>query len=433
MGTTKDNTTKSEKPISIKELRQADTFIRPTRKYSLSSVTPKVKHSIFSSKVQLLIFAVLLYAHVNHFNYFAHPTNPLISDLRMAIFGMSLVLTYLCYIFLPETSKGRGAWFWKLVQAVTFTYAMNALFWLFLSKENLQYFLENVVDERLGKPLPERDYATHCEFYTPDHPTSYFGHFTANIDMFASAHFVGWMFKVWIMRNHTLAWVMSIGFEMMEYSFEVFLPNFKECWWDHWLLDVFGCNLIGMIIGFYTIRKFNMRRLFWFMAPSEKMDKMTLWQQTKYLFTSREEYIREDKWHWLAEPWTFNAIIWYMVLNMGTDLSYFFVKSQIDMPPPHWVFAIRIWVLGFFTILVSNDYYDYVVDRKCNSMTLPIFLHHVILIVEWLMFFKNMKRNILLTTANLFDPSFYPEVKAFWAAFFLLVVGGLLLLLFHSI
>ena len=60
---------------------------------------------------------------------------------------------------------------------------------------------------------------------------------------------MGWTFKIWIFRNSTMAWIMSIAFEIMEWTMEVWLPNFKECWWDHWLLDLFGCNLIGMLIG----------------------------------------------------------------------------------------------------------------------------------------------------------------------------------------
>jgi hypothetical protein len=27
--------------------------------------------------------------------------------------------------------------------------------------------------------------------------------------------------------------VISIGFEILEYSLEHQLPNFSECWWDH--------------------------------------------------------------------------------------------------------------------------------------------------------------------------------------------------------
>ena len=280
-----------------------------------------------------------------------------------------------------------------MIQALAFTYALNVFFWCFFSPENLQFVLHNIYDSSLGKPLAEKNYAEDCRIFTPENPHSYFNNITSHIDVFVVAHFVGWTFKVWIFRNTTLAWLMSFAFELMETTLEVWLPNFKECWWDKFIFDVFGCNLVGMLIGFYTIRKFKMRKIHWFMAPSEESTNMSIWGKLKFAFTSRDEYIKNDKWHWLSELWTFNAVILFMFTNLGLDLSYFFVKSQIDMPPPHWILGIRIWILGFFSILASNDYYDYISERKFNSMTLPVFLIFFILGIEWMLFFKNMKRN----------------------------------------
>ena len=31
----------------------------------------------------------------------------------------------------------------------------------------------------------------------------------------------------------TLHPVFSVGFELLEYTLELQLPNFGECWWDH--------------------------------------------------------------------------------------------------------------------------------------------------------------------------------------------------------
>ena len=273
-------------------------------------------------------------------------------------------------------------------------YAMNVFFLLFFSKENLQIVLRDIYDSDLGKPLPEKNYAADCRLWTPDHPTSYFGNVTDHIDIFVLSHFLGWAFKVWIFRNSTLAWIMSFFFEVMEFSFEVWLPNFKECWWDHFGLDVFGCNLIGMLIGFYTMKKFKMRRLNWFMAATEKTEGMSKWGKVRAMFTLRDEYIKNDKWHWLTEMWTFNGVLCFCVTNLALDLSYFFMKSQIEIPPPHWLFAIRIWILAFFAILAANDYYDYVVERRCNSMTLPLYLIYFIIGLEWMMFYKHMKRKL---------------------------------------
>ena len=57
-------------------------------------------------------------------------------------------------------------------------------------------------------------------------------------------HSVGWWAKAVLFRDYWLLWVLSFSWEVLEVSFQHLLPNFKECWWDHYLLDVFGCNLV---------------------------------------------------------------------------------------------------------------------------------------------------------------------------------------------
>jgi len=375
----------------------------------------KQMHFIRHGKLQLLILLVTLYIVVNYFDLFQDPTDSLVSNIRMASFGANLVIIYLGVLFLPEPSKVRPhPLFWKISQAAALAYAINVLLWLCFSKENLQFILQRVYDRNLGKPLGEKSYAEDCRVFTPENPQGYFYNITSSIDMFVAAHFLGWMFKIWIFRNSTMAWFLSIGFEIMEWTMEVWLPNFKECWWDHFLFDLFGCNLIGMLIGKWTINRFKMRKMHWFMERTEKWESMNWWQRTLYVFTSRDEYVKNDKWHWLAEPWTFNAILWFWFMNLYLDLSYFYNKAMIDIPPPHWLCSVRIWILGFFAILAAGDYYDYVVSRKCNSMTVPIFLIHVIMILEGLLFLKNLRE-------DLFASPLHYHIKVFWIAFFVIV------------
>ena len=389
--------------------------MRPTT--SDGAPIQKQIHFIRHGKLQLLIFLISLYFMVNYLDLFQDPTDSLVSNIRMASFGANLVILYLGVLFLPEPSKIRPhPLFWKISQAAALAYAVNVLLWLCFTKENLQFVLQRVYDGKLGKPLGEKSYAEDCRVFTPENLLSYFYNITSSFDMFVAAHFLGWMFKIWIFRNSTMAWFLSVGFEIMEWTMEVWLPNFKECWWDHFLFDLFGCNLIGMLIGKWTINKFNMRKMHWFMERTDKWESMNWWQRTKYVFTSRDEYVKNDKWHWLAEPWTFNAILWFWFMNLYLDLSYFYNKAMIDIPPPHWLCSIRIWILGFFAILAANDYYDYVVLRKCNSMTVPIFLIHVIMILEGLLFLKNLR-------ADLFDSPLHYHIKVFWISFFIIVAA----------
>jgi phosphatidylserine synthase 2 len=75
------------------------------------------------------------------------------------------------------------------------------------------------------------------------------------LDEFVLAHIFGYIFKTLIVRDYKLVFCISIGFEILEVTFQHWLPNFKECWWDHLLIDVFGCNLIGTFIGITFVKK----------------------------------------------------------------------------------------------------------------------------------------------------------------------------------
>lgn len=48
--------------------------------------------------------------------------------------------------------------------------------------------------------------------------------------------------------------VVSVGFELLELSLRHMLPNFNECWYDSWVLDVAVCNVVGIVAGMATVR-----------------------------------------------------------------------------------------------------------------------------------------------------------------------------------
>ena len=77
---------------------------------------------------------------------------------------------------------------------------------------------------------------------------------------------MGYVAKALVYRDWYLLWMHSLLFEVIEISAAHLLPNFQECYWDRLLLDVFGANLIGMVIGMYLVE-----------APDT-----THWWSTKY-------------------------------------------------------------------------------------------------------------------------------------------------------
>lgn len=82
-------------------------------------------------------------------------------------------------------------------------------------------------------------------------------------DVHFVAHLAGWWFKMMIIRDAKIAWVISFSFELIEISFRHWLPNFWECWWDHMFLDLFGCNMFGIFLGSLTIKYIGVSRINW--------------------------------------------------------------------------------------------------------------------------------------------------------------------------
>jgi len=61
------------------------------------------------------------------------------------------------------------------------------------------------------------------------------------MDLFVPLHLFGWWCKTLLLRDWWLCWVISLMFEILEYTLEHQLPNFSECWWDHVSLNL-GLN-----------------------------------------------------------------------------------------------------------------------------------------------------------------------------------------------
>lgn len=44
-----------------------------------------------------------------------------------------------------------------------------------------------------------------------------------------------------ILRNAIICHILSVVFELLEYTLQFQMPNFAECWWDH-VRILAGCN-----------------------------------------------------------------------------------------------------------------------------------------------------------------------------------------------
>lgn len=158
----------------------------------------------------------------------------------------------------PDTVKMRPfPVFWRCLLGIQLCYSFFMTFVLLIPKDRARSLFK-LFHPIFGQPLKERSYADDCRVYTPENDVSkFFNIYDAVFDVHFVAHLGGWWFKMHIIRDWYAAWIISGTFELVEISLRHWLNNFWECWWDHLFLDLFGCNMFGIIVGGYTMSYFN--------------------------------------------------------------------------------------------------------------------------------------------------------------------------------
>lgn len=107
------------------------------------------------------------------------------------------------------------------------------------------------IDPELGQRPIDVYYADNCAFrWEVVKP---------KLDVFVLAHTIGWAGKAIILRDYNLCWILSVAFEVMEILLQYKFPNFEECWWDRWLLDVLITNWLGIYIGMSICKYYAMK------------------------------------------------------------------------------------------------------------------------------------------------------------------------------
>ena len=204
-------------------------------------------HTISGLAVML---AVLLWAALQDTFYLSVESN-----VKLGIGAACFVFLFFGLVYLPNGPFIRPhPAIWRLALGLSVLYLMLLTLILFQDKRDVRRWLK-YVDGSLGVSLPEKSYAETCDL-TYDNVRD-------QMDIFVIAHSLGWFVKALIMRDEWFLWYLSIFFEFLEYSLQHQLPNFAECWWDHWILDVLVCNWLGLWLGMKACRYFSMQTYEW--------------------------------------------------------------------------------------------------------------------------------------------------------------------------
>eukprot|EP00696_Hemimastix_kukwesjijk_P020295 gnl/Hemi2/9864_TR3437_c0_g1_i1.p1 gnl/Hemi2/9864_TR3437_c0_g1~~gnl/Hemi2/9864_TR3437_c0_g1_i1.p1 ORF type:complete len:442 (+),score=111.01 gnl/Hemi2/9864_TR3437_c0_g1_i1:190-1515(+) len=354
----------------------------------------------FFQKPHAISLLVLLCACVATYPFMQDPAASTSSNVKSGLVMAGLV--YLMYSMLQPRDvpfSRPHPILWRLVIGVVVLYLMLLVFVVYQNVQDVRYFF-TFLDPTLNRPLPEKDYAGHCEFFTPNDPHSYFANIQAVIfDRFILAHFFGWWVKSLVIRDPAACWFLSILFELMEISFSYLLPNFKECWWDSLILDILLCNGCGIYFGQLTLRFLEMKG-YTFVALS---DIPTTRGKIARVFGqfSPASWVK-FRWEVFSSSWRYLAFLFLVCMATLCDLNAFFLKYILWIPYTHEFNIYRMVLWTLIAAMAVRQYYDYLND-KSDRATLgqACWLSIACLLIELLIsikFGKGMFPNPMPTT-----------------------------------
>ncbi len=205
-------------------------------------------------------------------------------------------------------------------------------------------FLRSVLNQlSVGFPMPEKDYGDVCQIYTPDHPSGDpFFNVTDRVDVFVLAHSLGWFVKALIVRDLRVSWICSVLFEVIEVAFAHLLPNFNECWWDSIIMDIFGCNLLGIHLADLALTYLG-------------------WE--KFDFFKRGFPLSKGR---LNFKFIFSASLLVALITL-IDLNFFFMKFVLLIPTTHWTSHVRTYSFALISAPASFEMFKWASKRSTKS------------------------------------------------------------------
>ncbi|KAJ7606564.1 phosphatidyl serine synthase-domain-containing protein [Mycena polygramma] len=242
--------------------------------------------------------------------------------------------------------------FWRAVLGINLLYELALVFLLFQDLPSARSMM-SLLDPALGVPLPEKGYADDCRL-TP-------ATIWQALDVFCVAHALGWFGKAMILRDYWFCWILSIAFELAEYSLQHQLPNFAECWWDHWILDVLLCNWIGTYLGMKTCQYFEVKPYEWRGLRATRglrgKARRVLGQLGPHDFT-------KFKWGTASSFTHYFSVVLLLAVFLAAELNPFYLKSLLWMEPDHPFVIMRLAFIFLCALPAVRELFQYINDPR---------------------------------------------------------------------
>jgi len=328
------------------------------------------KHTVLALAVVTGVLIYLTFTQAPHATLF--------ENTKMGVWASIFFLLTLGMLVFPNGPFIRPhPLLWRLTFGVGVVYNIFLTILLFQNKADARALM-TIFDADLGVRPVDKDYATHCEI-------TFNTVYNAVNDRFFVAHFVGWVLKSLMLRDPVLCWVVSVQWEIIEIAFTHMLPNFAECWWDQWVMDVLLTNGLGIYVGHKLCVWLEVKRYKWsgFRSIPTAFGRLqrALLQLTPESWTKVEWNATKNIKRFLM----LHALILCVHMN---ELNAFFLKHLLWIPSESSLNMYRLTIWFFVALPTMRQFYVFMTDARCKRIGHHAFLACVIIATEFLIILK---------------------------------------------
>nr|ACH61779.1 phosphatidylserine synthase [Leishmania amazonensis] len=343
---------------SVSSTHRTDRLLKPASPwareldFSDRAYTP---HTVFILVSILMSILLML-------RYYYYPNMGVAAKVKVGLSAAAFVFIGFGAVHLPDSLMVRPhPAVWRAVLALGVLYLVFLTFMIFQDLETVRRIM-GYYDASLWNKLPEHTYAQDCRMSTEEDPW-FFVH--TSFDVFILAHSLGYVIKMLILRDWRMVTAVSLGFEVVEVTFQHVLPNFSECWWDHIVLDVVICNAGGMLVGMWLLRQLNAKQYRWIALkeiPTAKGKAKRLLGQLGP--RSFERY----NWNIFQSPTRFSQVTVILLLMLLQELNCFTMKAILHMAPTHHIVTCRLVLWALLATSCLRELYEYMTNPRIKRI-----------------------------------------------------------------
>ena len=229
----------------------------------------------YSEQILFSCSALILYYFAGE-NTYDNDKNQRRGNIRNNnIIGVFGVIAFLCMMSALRPSIGPFTsyqWFWRVCYQITLLYNASLIFLIFQNESEARQLMR-LGDETLGTPITKdrHTYDDNCDLNWVN--------FYDNFDHYFLIHCVNWFTVSLMLRDAWILNIWQVWDELIELSWQHILPHFKECWWDHVIIDMLLSNTIAIILGCWVVKKVGIAKYDWFGRYDRTFTKWEIWNK----------------------------------------------------------------------------------------------------------------------------------------------------------